>query len=134
MRFTRLFWRVILWFIIILYLSLRESDGLPSWHWPFYEHTDKVVHFIMYFVLYLVLWSAWSRFNETKVSMKVQGVFALLCVLIGVFMEFFQEWFTSSRQGSIMDALANSLGVLMALLLFNWLKKFSQKLPLLFKL
>lgn len=100
-----------------MYLSLASSDTfekVPIFNIP---NFDKIVHFSMYFGLMSVI------LFESRKSLKGTGrifLIALIPLCYGFLMEFLQSAFTTNRSGSFYDVLANSIGILVSLLL--WLK------------
>lgn len=74
------------------------------------EDADKLGHLLAYFTL-----SAWAvMLFRTR---RAQLWTALSLVLLGVAIEFAQATLTTTRQGDLRDALANTLGVLAGLAL-----------------
>jgi VanZ family protein len=102
-----------------MYLSLanaRTFDKAPFIDIP---NIDKAVHFCMYFGLMLVI------ILENKNSIKSNGHLFLLGLIplsFGILMEILQATLTVTRSGSIFDALANSAGILVSILLWIWIK------------
>jgi VanZ family protein len=80
---------------------------------------DKIVHFGLYFVFALFLMSGFVR-QYAKMSIKAYIFSFVLAFLLGVIIEFMQE--TTGRSYDIYDMIANTTGVIAALLLFNPIK------------
>ena len=77
---------------------------------------DKYLHFIAYFVLS----SLWYFALKNKISEKVFKIFVPLgLILYGIILEGLQSGLTTYRTGDIYDAIANSAGVIVALIMFN---------------
>ena len=70
--------------------------------------TDKLGHFIAYFVL-----SAWAV--QIFRTGRAQALAAAALVALGIALEFAQAGFTADRFGEPADALADTLGVLLGL-------------------
>ncbi len=71
-------------------------DGPPD--------SDKIGHFLAYFIL-----SAWAvSIFRTR---RAQALAALSLVLLGLGVEWAQANLTTTRQGDLRDALANTLGI-----------------------
>ena len=105
--------------LIIMFLSLANAHTFDKA--PFIDITniDKAVHFCMYFGLMLVI------ILENKNSIKSNGHLFLLGLIplsFGILMEILQATLTVTRSGSIFDALANSAGILVSILLWLWIK------------
>lgn len=77
---------------------------------------DKYLHFIAYFVLS----SLWYFALKDKISGKVFKIFVPLgLIFYGIILEGLQSGLTTYRTGDIYDAMANTAGVIAALILFN---------------
>ncbi|MGB1042045.1 MAG: VanZ family protein [Tenacibaculum sp.] len=83
------------------------------------NNLDKYEHAFAYFVL-SIFWLIALR--KTKIS---NYIVVLGCFFYGIIIEVLQTTLTSYREASLLDAVANSLGVLIALLIFN--KVFEKK-------
>lgn len=109
--------------LVILYLSLANSqtfDKVPLIKIP---NFDKVVHFLMYFSLMsAVIIEKWSYFKKAG-SLLIP---AAIVLLYGILMEILQL-FTSTRSGNINDALADFAGILFSVLLWLLLKPLLNK-------
>lgn len=77
---------------------------------------DKYLHFIAYFVLS----SSWYFALKDKINGKVFKIFVPLgLILYGIILEGLQSGLTTYRTGDMYDAIANTAGVIAALILFN---------------
>ena len=92
----------------ILYLSLKKMPNSDI----NISHLDKVQHSIAYFILSI----SWL-FAFAKKRNKITIVAA--CILFGILIEILQQTVTNYRTGDYLDVIANSVGVLLGLLLFN---------------
>ena len=111
--------------LIIMYLSLANShtfDKVPLINIP---NIDKVVHFGMYFSLMSVI-----IFENRKTIKSISLLFltGLIPLFYGILMEILQATLTVTRTGSFYDALANSAGILVSILLWLWIKPFKKEL------
>jgi len=111
--------------LIIMYLSLASShtfDKVPFINIP---NIDKVVHFGMYFSLMSVI-----IFENRKAIKSISLLFltGLIPLFYGILMEILQATLTVTRTGSFYDALANSVGILVSVLLWLWIKPFKKEL------
>ena len=105
--------------LIIMYLSLANAQTFDKAPFIDIPNIDKAVHFCMYFGLMLVI------ILENKNSIKSNGHLFLLGLIplsFGILMEILQATLTVTRSGSIFDALANSAGILVSILLWLWIK------------
>ena len=105
---------------IILYLSMANAhtfDKVPI-NIPYF---DKIVHFGMYFSFMSVL------IIENRKAIKSTGnlfLTGLIPFFYGIIIEIMQSAFTSTRTGSIYDAMANFAGILVSILLWFWIKSY----------
>ena len=95
--------------IAIVCLSLFK---LPS-NAKSINNIDKVYHSIAYFSLAITWLISFYKKKNTKIII----VFA--CIFFGIIIEVIQSKFTNYRTGDSFDIIANSVGVLFALLFFK---------------
>jgi VanZ family protein len=106
--------------LIITYLSLANAhtfDKVSSF--IDIPDIDKAVHFCMYFGLMSVI------ILENRNNIKSNGhlfLLGLIPLFFGILMEILQATLTVTRSGSFFDALANSVGILVSILLWLWIK------------
>lgn len=102
--------------VVIGYLSLKKvqntSIGLP--------HSDKVFHTIAYFLLGLTWLLSFPKSLEKK-SLKYAIV--CFCMIYGIVIEVFQGVLTTYRTASLLDVVANTIGVIVAMILFKHIYK-----------
>ena len=92
--------------LFIIYMSLRPSvsvGGVP--------HGDKVMHFLVYAVLAGLTRLGWPRLWG--------GWIVIGFVALGIGLEIAQHMMAVGRTGSVADALANSLGILVVIISFH---------------
>ena len=99
--------------ITITFLSLYK---LPSTNIGV-KNADKIYHAIAYFTLAF----AWLLTFYKKPTKKYTVV--LSCIIFGIIIEVLQETLTNYRTGDYIDIFANSLGVCLALVVFNHILK-----------
>ncbi len=120
------FWRTIILVIIIVLLSLLNLNKVVPKGITLFPHFDKMVHFLMYFVLSFVF------YFENKYATKPIHKYWIVIdtVFIGVLLEFLQYLITSVRSGNVYDALFNTLGVFVSSIVFYYVRnnKFIAKL------
>ena len=95
--------------ISIAYLSLIKTNNFPK---IAISNIDKLYHLIAYFSL---TFSWLLALKKSKYKYKV----LIGSLLYGIFIEVLQTTLTVYRTGELFDFLANSVGVLLALLIFN---------------
>ncbi len=81
------------------------------------KNIDKLYHSFAYFVL------AFSWLLSFRKKQKKKYLIVISCIIFGIIIEVFQNTLTNYRTGDYLDVLANSLGVLLALLIFNLISK-----------
>ena len=92
------------WIVIVTTLSLMPDDGVEI---DLFPHQDKLVHFIFYFVLTILI-----RTN-LKSNQNIFHIAAIvIAILYGVVMELIQEGFISGRHFDYFDIIANIIGSL----------------------
>jgi VanZ family protein len=110
--------------LIILYLSLTNSQTFNKIPLVDIPNLDKVVHFGMYFVLMSVI-----IFENRKTITNTSLLFltGLIPLFYGILMEILQATLTITRSGSFFDALANAAGILISILLWIWIRPLRNK-------
>lgn len=109
----------------IIYLCLIKASELPQITIPY---IDKYVHAVFHFVFSL-LWFYAFRFSfRTVRRVKLLSIVFVMSLVFGIAIELFQTYLTVTRNGDAVDVLANSTGVLLAILTIQILnKKFNCK-------
>ena len=98
--------------ISILYLSLVK---IPKSNINI-NHLDKLQHGFAYFILSI----SWLFTFYKKNS---RYLIACCCILFGILIEILQNELTNYRTGDYLDGIANSMGVIIGLLIFNLISK-----------
>jgi len=99
--------------ISITYLSLKKVPKIETG----INNVDKIYHLIAYFTLSI----SWLFSFYRKPLLKY--VIVIACILFGIIIEVLQQTLTVYRTGDYKDALANTLGILLGLLVFNLILK-----------
>jgi hypothetical protein len=97
----------ILWAVVVFGLHAMSSKSFPKI--SFWENLgpDKIVHaFMLFIATALAGFSGWGKLKSASV-----WIFA------GVLLEYYQFYFTTDRSFDWFDVLADSLGVMLALIL-----------------
>lgn len=102
--------------LFIGYLSLKKIDYVPIQ----LSHSDKIFHAIAYFLLGLTWLLSFPKSLQKK---KVKYAVVISCVFYGIVIEVLQATLTTYRTASLLDIVANTVGVLVAMTLFNWVYK-----------
>lgn len=96
---------------LVLILSVINTGVLPKTDVP---SADKIVHTIMYFGITLILMLNQTRYLREVISHKQMWFAFLFSVSFGTLMEIIQH-FLPWRSGSIYDFIANTIGVIIAI-------------------
>ncbi len=108
------FWKAFIWLAIIGLISLLPSDNLPDKTFLNIPYFDKIVHFMMYFLLCLLLINPFR-----KILKRTFLASSTIAFSISLIFEILQNLLTTSRDGNVYDLLANFLGILTALLAYS---------------
>lgn len=111
--------------IVFLLLSL-PGNKFPKQEIDF--PIDKLVHIILFASL---VFSFLYYYEKSSIAFfktnRAKAYTLLLCILYGIGMEFYQKYYVPSREFEIADMLADAIGVLIALPLFEWIKKLKNR-------
>jgi len=112
----------ILIFLVIVTVSLINTQSIPIDEELLFKHFDKVVHLLMYFTLTFTF--VVENFISNKFNIYKMHLFAIITLssIVGISMELAQSFFTTYRSGDFFDEMANLSGVVLAVLVFLLLK------------
>ena len=108
-------WILLIYLVMLAFLSLNpwlmpdphQSVGIITW--------DKIDHGVAYCLLSFLL----MLIDKLPKSLVVSSCIVLLTSsLLGVLLEFCQNWFTLNRQFSYQDAVANVFGAFLGVALY----------------
>lgn len=118
------FWKTIIWAVFILVICILPSDDIERVRFINIPYMDKFVHLGLYFILTLFLISDFAVFSnvQPKRNILIIAVFSI-ALSYGILIELIQLWFTSSRSADVWDAIADGLGVIIALLNYRWINR-----------
>jgi len=88
------------------------------------EHKDKFIHATFYFG-FTLLWYLSLKKGVSRAKTRL-GVF-MFAVGFGILIELFQQFFTSDRSADVQDAIANTCGSAIAILVIWLFEKFNKK-------
>jgi VanZ family protein len=107
--------------MVILYLSLAGSITFGGGNILNIPYIDKIGHFGLYFTLMsVIILEHKNLFQNTRQLLLV----ALIPFFFGNLIEILQMTLTTNRKGEILDALANSAGITIALFLWLFIKPY----------
>ena len=107
------FWKPLLWLVIICYALFIPAGDLPIKPFLKIPHFDKMVHFGLFFVFCLFLLRPLKR-----IQLKYYLLAPLISIFLSAVLEISQHVISNSRSSDIKDFIANSLGVLAAVVFF----------------
>jgi len=116
MKKLKIFYKSIIWTIIIIILSNISGDSVDNVNIniPF---MDKIVHSGLYFILsFLLTWDL-NKLDIYKFS-KNAIITIIYSTSVGLFMEITQKYLAQNRSFDIFDELFNIIGVLSGILFF----------------
>jgi hypothetical protein len=109
--------------LIILYLSLSDSDTFDRFSVIDLPFIDKLVHSAMYFSLMLVLIFE----NRGWLEKPVRWLFiSSIPLMYGSIIELLQATLTVSREGDFIDILFNLSGIVLAIFFWFAIRRISQ--------
>lgn len=103
----------IIWALIIAFLCLESSAGLPKVK---VFGIDKIVHCGFHFVLTGLLFTFFWNNNFIKNNNSFLKKAFLISLIYGILIEVAQQLFTTTRQADVLDVLANVTGAILAIL------------------
>ncbi|NPA36490.1 MAG: hypothetical protein GXO47_06540 [Chlorobi bacterium] len=118
MKLLKYYNKTIILTLIILFLSLARFDNIA--HELKFEYEDKVIHFLMYFGITVVFlfehYIIKSRISKKDLIINIYPIF------LGGIIEIIQAKFTTTRTGDWYDFLADISGIIIANILFPYIK------------
>jgi len=110
--------------IVILFLSFARAETFSEVNVFGLQHLDKLVHFVMYFTLTIVL-----LFENRLIIKNAKSLLVLSVIpfIFGSIIEILQTWLTVSRRGDFFDALINLIGIIGAATTWWLYQNFSKK-------
>ncbi len=114
----------VVWTLVIFGLCSTPGKYVPSAHWLDLLSFDKLVHASMFFILS----SLWFIYFISKQAISNRNIVFILvaCIAYGGLLEIMQATLFSQRSGDWFDFIANSIGCLLAFLIFKRKKLFSK--------
>ena len=116
MKYLKIFWKPLFWLALICYSLFIPAKNLPLTPLFSIPHFDKMVHFVLFFVLCLLLIRPLK-----SVELKHRFYAPFFTVLLSALLELCQHTISSSRNSNIYDFLANAAGALFATVFFRLL-------------
>ncbi|MDT7832690.1 VanZ family protein [Flavobacteriaceae bacterium S356] len=101
--------------ILITLLSLIKTHPKPIVD---ISNLDKVQHTFAYMVLTI----SWLVSRDVKFNTIPYSVILIACLLFGIIIEVLQGRLTTYRSASLLDVVANSLGIAIGFMIFKTFK------------
>lgn len=105
-------WKV--WVVFILFALLIPSSSLEVAKVPIIPYADKIVHFFLFGILYLLVAMA----SDYHISSSRKNRHLLYVLTFSIFTEF-SQFLLGHRSFDIFDIIANIMGAIAAYLFFN---------------
>jgi VanZ family protein len=121
--------KALIWATLIFIGSTISGDSLDGVKFIIIPGLDKVIHFMWYFVLCLLILAGVTK-QKGKQTVKQIMLITLLCFVYGGLLEILQGTVFNKRSQDIFDFIANCSGALIASITFGWFykRKFWRKL------
>lgn len=116
----------IAWTITITALSLVSLKGVVEFGFSF---GDKLAHGLVYFIFTIFWFFAFSR-GITNTFFQKNALLAstIFAIIYGICVEVMQETLVSNRQGDWKDAVANTIGTILAIVFIKYIVVNNRKL------
>jgi len=123
-----LLWVIAEFVLVFVLLSLPGNDLNDHTSWiskiMALPYADKVVHMGLFGSLALSLFFHFELLTDTRYkTTRAKAIALIICILYGIGMEYYQKYFVPSRGFEVLDMLADAMGALCALPLFQLLGK-----------
>lgn len=124
MSIKRLGWVVGEIIIVFVLLSLPGNSFHTQSKWFGDFPIDKLVHIGLFGSLAFSFFVYFEKSNSPKFkSVRASAYVLIFCILYGIGMEYYQKYYVPTRGFDVNDMLADAVGAILALPIFNWTKK-----------
>ena len=109
------------WMMFVTFFSLFSFSDVDTSRFNI-PHIDKAVHFTFYFLMVVLAYLAKTK-GELKKNgrLKLLWYIVLFAIVYGIIIEVIQHVATNDRHGDPLDALANSTGAIVGMLVLRFL-------------
>ena len=117
------------WFPLIIYcLAIYiQSDFPASEHIPSFELSDKLIHFLAYAVMGVLFYRAYQTLR-IKDNLRLLILISIVSASLYGISDEIHQYYVPYRDASIFDAIANMLGAICGVYLYNrWVGHHSRK-------
>jgi len=114
----------ILWALFILALCALPGAAIPDLTFLDWLKPDKIVHlFLFSFLAFLLIKGFTEQIAAPFLNDYPKLISVLIASIYGVLVEILQEYCISGRHGDVYDSMADALGAITGVWLFNYWKK-----------
>lgn len=117
------YWKTLLIAGLILTASILSGKQLNNVQLFEIKYFDKIIHFSMYFVLVISMFSSYIK-SVAIITTQTKIAIVLLAAFYGLSLEGVQYYFTADRSAEVADMIANTVGCVVALLLYPTLFRY----------
>jgi len=116
---NKYFWPAAIWTAIITVACMVSMDTFSEADSIFsLPNKDKLLHGVFYFGFTVL----WALFFKTRPMVKKPILLGFIfAVVYGIIIEICQAFFTTNRSGDVLDALANTMGAAVAVIVLRML-------------
>lgn len=119
---NKYFWAAIFWTVLITVACLMSADNFSDLEKVEMPAKDKLLHGLFYFV-FTILWSFGLKTVKVSDPASQRRIAFSIAVSYGILMEIFQWSMDNDRSAEVYDALANSIGAAIAVLVLWYYQK-----------
>ena len=122
--FFRNAYPALVWAVVILVLTLTPASDLPKAAWLEVYHVDKLIHIILFGVLYLLLMQGLMKKHLKELYNRAILWSIAIVILYGAAIEILQSVLPIGRSGDLFDWLADCAGAGIAYIIFGrWFRQ-----------
>ncbi|MGE0089869.1 MAG: VanZ family protein [Bacteroidales bacterium] len=117
------YWKTLLIAALILTASILSGKQLNKVSVFEIKNLDKIIHFMMYFILVLSMFSSYLK-DKKYITNPIKLIVIVMAIAYGLTLEGVQYYFTVDRSAEIADMIANTIGCIAGLALYPTLFRF----------
>lgn len=102
----------LIWTAVILFFCLENANKIPEIKIPY---IDKLTHAFFHFVFTMLWFLFFKKISRSLNFSKPLAYAFLFSFVLGVSIEFMQQYWTDTRKADVYDVLANSTGAFFAI-------------------
>ncbi|MFY8166793.1 MAG: VanZ family protein [Sediminibacterium sp.] len=110
--------------LIFILLTMPSSDFSSRTKWFGNLPVDKIVHIFLFSSLALSFFFYFEQSSKGYLrTISAKACVMIFCILYGIGMEYYQQYFVPSRGFEVSDMLADAIGALLALPIFSFIRR-----------